>query len=279
MQAVNTFGATGLLSRRTVSTNASTFYTFDERGNIAQRTGSTGAVVSTDLYDAFGARTGTAAQSDPWGFGAQDGYFTDSETGLLLLTHRYYDPQSGRFLTRDPIGYDGGVNLYGYVENSPVDFMDSDGYGRFHISGQGQQLDGDYQSHIADADEAKGWPHYDKVGTNGKIWIDMSGNIHIGKELQGVIKDKKQLRAFDDMAGKDIASNYAHVKSPSRAKCPSGNGTVGRGKGKGRGGRSPSKFVFPKSFSGPTRGGFGLGDEMETEYSFEEVIMGELPRE
>ncbi|MCA1592098.1 MAG: RHS repeat-associated core domain-containing protein [Acidobacteria bacterium] len=65
--------------------------------------------------------------SDPFGYGAQWGYYTDRESGLQLLTHRYYDPQSGRFLTRDPIGYRGGINLYAYVNNSPVNFADPSG--------------------------------------------------------------------------------------------------------------------------------------------------------
>ncbi len=44
------------------------------------------------------------------GFGAQTGYIIDTESGLMLLTHRYYDPIEGRFLNRDPIGYSGGLN-------------------------------------------------------------------------------------------------------------------------------------------------------------------------
>lgn len=95
-----------------VSTNASTFYTFDERGNVAQRTSSTGAVTSTDVYDSFGKLLSGGAAGDPWGFGAKEGYYTDGETGLILCTHRYYDPSTGRFLTRDPMGYGGGLNLY-----------------------------------------------------------------------------------------------------------------------------------------------------------------------
>ena len=48
---------------------------------------------------------------DPVGFGGQYGYYTDYETNLLCLTHRYYDSGTGRFVTRDPIGYNGGINL------------------------------------------------------------------------------------------------------------------------------------------------------------------------
>ena len=121
--AVNTFGAMGLVSR--YAAGDSVFYAFDERGNVAERTNSAGTLLSSDLYDAFGNRTSTAAATDPWGFGAQAGYYTDNETGLLLLTNRYYDPQTGRFLTRDPMGYGGGVNLYSYTGNNPVGSMRS----------------------------------------------------------------------------------------------------------------------------------------------------------
>jgi RHS repeat-associated protein len=50
-----------------------------------------------------------------------------SETGLYYLRQRYYDPSLGRFLTRDPIGILGGLNLYGYVLNNPVNFVDPNG--------------------------------------------------------------------------------------------------------------------------------------------------------
>lgn len=63
----------------------STFYTPDERGNVAQRLNSTGAVQSSDLYNAYGKRlAGGGASGDPYGFGGMAGYYTDSETGLVL---------------------------------------------------------------------------------------------------------------------------------------------------------------------------------------------------
>jgi len=128
LTAINTFGADGLVSRRNVSGSATTFYTFDERGSVSQRLDSSGSVLSTDLYDGYGARTGTVGQPDPWGYEAQAGYYTDVETGLLLLTHRFYDPNTGRFVTRDPIGYGGGINLHGYTGNNPVNHIDPSGY-------------------------------------------------------------------------------------------------------------------------------------------------------
>ncbi len=141
--AANTYGADGLVSRRSGSTTVC--YLFDERGNVAQRTSSTGAVTGSEVYDSYGARTGTAAQPDPFGFGGQAGYYTDLETGLILCTHRFYDPQNGRWLTRDPMGYDGGVNLYGYVGNNPVNRVDPSGYFSF------QQLIACLKSGLPDA--------------------------------------------------------------------------------------------------------------------------------
>jgi RHS repeat-associated protein len=124
LNATNAFGANGLLSRN--AGGASTFYTFGPQGEVCQRFGSSANLLSTDEYDAFGmlqATTQTGA-GDVFGFGAQSGYQTDQETGLLLLTNRYYDPGLARFLTRDPLGQAGGANLYGYVGNNPTSFAD-----------------------------------------------------------------------------------------------------------------------------------------------------------
>jgi RHS repeat-associated protein len=127
LNATNTFGANGLLSRNVGGT--SRFYTFGPQGDVCQRFGSSANLLSTDEYDAFGMLQGTTqtGAADVYGFGAQWGYQTDPETGLLLLTNRYYDPGLGRFLNRDPLGQTAGANLYGYVGNNPTSFADPSG--------------------------------------------------------------------------------------------------------------------------------------------------------
>jgi RHS repeat-associated protein len=91
---------------------------------VAQRRDRAGAALATCLFDSLGAGVSSPAGPHPFGYGGQWGYSTDGETGLQLLTSRYYDAGAGRFLNRDPIGYDGGINLYGYVENNVANLVD-----------------------------------------------------------------------------------------------------------------------------------------------------------
>jgi RHS repeat-associated protein len=82
-------------------------------------------VVASYLFDGYGVRkvasSDPTAPQDPYsGYGGLAGYYADWETGLSLLGFRYYDVLAGRFLTRDPIGFEGGINLYEYLGNNPV---------------------------------------------------------------------------------------------------------------------------------------------------------------
>jgi len=61
------------------------------------------------------------AKLNPFRFSTK---YQDDETGLVYYGYRYYDPGTGRWLSRDPIGERGGLNLYAYVGNNPVNFYD-----------------------------------------------------------------------------------------------------------------------------------------------------------
>jgi RHS repeat-associated protein len=49
----------------------------------------------------------------------------DSETGLYYNWNRFYDPATGRYISGDPIGLDGGMNLFAYVNLSPINNIDA----------------------------------------------------------------------------------------------------------------------------------------------------------
>ena len=64
----------------------------------------------------------------------------DTETGLYYYRARYYDTALGRFLETDPIGYAGGINLYGYVGNNPWNWTDPWGLVVDLTPGKGETL-------------------------------------------------------------------------------------------------------------------------------------------
>jgi RHS repeat-associated protein len=83
----------------------------------------TGAVAQQMSYDEFGnVIMDTNAGFQPFGFA---GGLYDPDTGLVRLGARDYDPRTGRWTVKDPIFFKGGdTNLYGYVQNDPVNFID-----------------------------------------------------------------------------------------------------------------------------------------------------------
>jgi RHS repeat-associated protein len=102
------------------------------RTKLRQVDAGSGNVVASYLFDGYGVRkvasSDPTAPQDPYsGYGGLAGYYADWETGLCLLGFRYYDVLAGRFLTRDPIGFEGGINLYEYVGNCPTMNQDSAG--------------------------------------------------------------------------------------------------------------------------------------------------------
>ena len=82
-----------------------------------------GFIVNDYTYDSYGRiETSSEAVANPFTYTARE---FDSESGLYYYRARYYEPDSGRFLSEDPIGFAGGdVNLYRYVRNSPINFRD-----------------------------------------------------------------------------------------------------------------------------------------------------------
>ncbi len=97
-------------------------YLYDGKGNVISVIDSSQSPVAGYHYDAFGklmAESGTLDQ--PFMFSTKR---YDAGTGLSYYGYRHYSAVIGRWITRDPIGEAGGINLYGFVQNDPVNMID-----------------------------------------------------------------------------------------------------------------------------------------------------------
>jgi RHS repeat-associated protein len=101
------------------------FYTRDHLGSIREMFTGGGTVVARYDYDPYGRST-TVLGTTPTDFNFT-GLYRHSKSNLDLAVYRAYDPDLGRWLSRDPIGETGGMNLYGYTGNNPVNFTDPSG--------------------------------------------------------------------------------------------------------------------------------------------------------
>jgi RHS repeat-associated protein len=103
------------------------FYLADHEGTVRDLV-SAGAIVIDHIdYTAFGAvlAESNAAVGNRFLFTGRE---YDAATGLYYYRARYYDPKLGRFISQDPLGFNGGdVNLYRYVKNAPADATDPTG--------------------------------------------------------------------------------------------------------------------------------------------------------
>ncbi len=99
------------------------FYQNDHLGTPQKLVGVNGAVVWSARYPSFGkAEVQVETMTNNLRF---PGQYEDAETGLHYNFQRYYDPKVGGYVRVDPIGFDGGdINLYGYVQNNPINLMD-----------------------------------------------------------------------------------------------------------------------------------------------------------
>ncbi|MDA8452010.1 RHS domain-containing protein [Acidovorax sp. GBBC 3299] len=83
------------------------------------------------------------------------GQYLDRETGLHYNTFRYYDPDVGRFISPDPIGLAGGLNLQQYAVN-PLSWIDPLGHEKYVIIGEGQSGVNEYARIMSENPKLKG---------------------------------------------------------------------------------------------------------------------------
>lgn len=123
-------GVQGLIAMRDTATSTTYLPGYDAGGNVAVLLDAAdGSIEATYEYSPFGQflrKEGAYAKANPVRFSTK---YTDEETDLVYYGRRYYDPKDGRFVGRDPIEEQGGINLYAFVMNSPLNRWDYLGMG------------------------------------------------------------------------------------------------------------------------------------------------------
>jgi len=117
------YGPDGLPLSHIDRNDVVTWYHHDQLGSTRVLSDNTGATVATATYDPYGRLSSSTGTLSPLGFA---GEYTDAETGFVYLRARYYDPATGQFLSRDPLGPAVG-HPYAYAAGSPLNFTDPSG--------------------------------------------------------------------------------------------------------------------------------------------------------
>ncbi|NRD75045.1 RHS domain-containing protein [Shewanella sp. VB17] len=116
------FKPLALITGEGIENSQAYFYQLDQLGTPLELTNQQGDIVWSVSYQAYGnvALQTVNEVDNPLRF---QGQYYDNETGLHYNRHRYYSPNTGRFITPDPIGLAGGLNNYQYVKN-PTGWVD-----------------------------------------------------------------------------------------------------------------------------------------------------------
>jgi RHS repeat-associated protein len=102
--------------------STTSYYQSDVLSTITSLSNGAGALANTYTYDSYGKLTAsTGSITNPLQYTGRE---FDPESGIYYYRARYYDPSAGRFISEDPIRFQGGIDFYAYTLNNPVNWID-----------------------------------------------------------------------------------------------------------------------------------------------------------
>jgi RHS repeat-associated protein len=190
----------------------SLYYAQDHLGSVIATTDSAGNILGTAEYTAYGRTLSQSGTQADFGYAQM---YRHGASGLYLTHYRPYDPDTGRWLARDPIGEEGGLNLYAYVDSvgilgghcNPLSCIDPTGlfvagtYDR--ATGQLSMVDLDsFNSAVIQATSG-GHPYGDPIPAGTYDIVERAGR-------EGFYRlDKEDATPFDDV---DAVTGRSHLR-------------------------------------------------------------------
>lgn len=178
-------------------------YHSNPTGSTAALTDMSGSVVNSYAYDPFGVPARNETVPQPFMFVGQYGVMFEPED-IYYMRARYYDPNVGRFISEDPLGFGGGdVNLFAYVTNNPVSRIDPFGlytevlvwqpvgYGKSAFGHVSVNLNGTSYSFSPNGMDVRPIDEYMQMNTNFRGGV--GAVVDLSPDQEALLK-----KAFDD---------------------------------------------------------------------------------
>lgn len=119
------YDGAGLVAKVT-SASEYYYYHYDGLGSTVAITDENAQIVNAYAYSPYGLVGSQETVENPFQYVGRFGVMAEGN-GLYYMRARYYDPEVGRFINKDPIGYTEDINLYRYVVSNPVNWIDPAG--------------------------------------------------------------------------------------------------------------------------------------------------------
>jgi RHS repeat-associated protein len=221
----------------TSSYNRSVYYAHnDHLGTPHMLSDETGVAVWSAVYDPFGKAT-VNEDLDADGNNVTlnirfPGQYYDIESGLHYNYFRYYDPETGRYITSDPIGLNGGLNMYGYVGVNPLRWIDPLGLSPYLVGRPLQGGIGSYAGHLYNVTDAAyiGDPNA-SVYSYGRSNASKRHGRNTIQGLTGIVDENttglsSNTHAADIQHWKSLGGVSCSVESPYASPIPASDADV-----------------------------------------------------
>ncbi|WP_369824129.1 RHS repeat domain-containing protein [Anoxybacillus sp. UARK-01] len=204
------------------------YYVTNYRGDVVRMVDENGATVANYSYDPWGkvlsVSENAAVAGQPLGYA---GYYYDRETKLYYLQARYYDPETARFISRDPDPGDKDdpitQNAYTYADDNPVMLVDPDGnrglttlYRTVAGALTYVMVSGAVAKSLVKKAVGKVAKKVLRKGTNNAYAIAKSGGKHFGFYKQYINKSPEQIRRAINSINKQIEEHKDKIKNPEK---------------------------------------------------------------